>query len=79
MEFLTKSQIREKVDEFLINYDAKNRFQFQESNDREFIQIGQPVERTVSKYQTFLNVAYKDLDDNDNEHDKDIRQGNFSG
>lgn len=76
MEFLTKSQIREKVDEFLINYDAKNRFQFQESNDREFIQIGQPVERTVSKYQTFLNVAYKDLDDN--EHDKDIRQGNFS-
>lgn len=88
MEFLTKSQIRERVEEYLLNYDAKNRFQFQESNDREFIQVGQPVERIVSKYQTFLNLGYIDKDKKiderlQKEHDtflkeKDTRQGNLS-
>lgn len=88
MEFLTKSMIREKLEEFLINYDSKHRFQFQESNDREFIQIGQPVERIVSKYQTFLNLAYKKIsekdfsrhiqDDEETQYDKDIRQDNLS-
>lgn len=72
MEFLTKSQIRERVENYLINYDAKNRFQFQESNDREFIQIGQPVERIVSKYQTFLNIGYKKKFSDDEDKDRKI-------
>lgn len=72
MQFLTKQEIREKVDIFLMDNDLKCRIMFTEDYDKEIIVIGQPIERIISKHQTCLN----DLDI-DTEHDKDIRQGNF--
>ena len=81
MEFLTKEQIREKLEDFLEYYDNKYRFSFLESieDEKEFIHIGEPVERTLSKYQTFLNKEY---DNKESEillqYEKNVKQGNFT-
>ena len=72
MQFLTKQQIKDKVDAFLMDNDQKCRIMFTEDYDKEMIVIGQPIERIISKHQTFLNEL-----NTDTQHDKDIRQGNF--
>lgn len=81
MQFLTKSQIREKLEEFLEGYDNRTRITYSEDWDKEFIHIGQPVEKTISQEQTFLNKLFEEpiesyLQDT-HQYDKDIRQGNF--
>ena len=84
MEFLTKEQIRRKLEDFLLYYDNKYRFSFIESynDEKEFIHIGEPVERTLSKYQTFLNKSYDKNEDNEKsdlltQYEKNVKQGNF--
>lgn len=79
MEFLTKGQIRQKLEDFLLFYDNKYRFSFIEScnDEKEFIHIGEPVERTLSKDQTFLNKAYDKKFDSLIEYEKNIKQGNL--
>lgn len=73
MDFLTKSGIRDKVEEFLEGIPNNSRIPFSKDMEDSFIHIGEPIDRLLSKYQTFLN-----LEDEQTEHDKDIRQGNFS-
>lgn len=73
MDFLTKSGIRDKVEEFLEGIPNNSRIPFSNDIDESFIHIGEPVDKLLSKYQTFLN-----LDDKESQHDKDVRQGNFS-
>jgi len=76
MRFFTKAQIRDKLEEFLEGYDDTTRITYSEDWDKEFIHIGQPVERMISQQQTFLNSLIYQKDE-DTRKDKDIRQGNF--
>lgn len=82
MEFLTKEQTRQKLEDFLLYYDNKYRFSFIEScnDEKEFIHIGEPIERTLSKYQTFLNKGYDKIVDNEKselltQYEKNVKQG----
>jgi mRNA-degrading endonuclease RelE of RelBE toxin-antitoxin system len=84
MQFLTKQQIKDKVDTFLMDNDQKCRIMFTEDYDKEMIVIGQPIERIISKHQTFLNtLSDNPIDEHKqalieaHQHDKDVRQGNF--
>lgn len=73
MKFLTKSGIRDKLEKFLEDIPNNSRIPYSEDIDYTFIHIGEPVDRILSRYQTFLN-----LEDEQNKYDKSIRQGNFS-
>ena len=73
MEFLTKAAIRDKLEEFLEGLPNNSRIAFTENIDNDFIHIGDSIERTIAKCQTFLIN-----EDKENDHDKDIRQGNLS-
>lgn len=68
MGFLTKNQIREKVEDFLIGYDNNTRILYNEDTEKEFIHIGTSFERIKSKYQTSL------LNDNEDKIDKRIQK-----
>lgn len=73
MDFLTKSGIRDKLEKFFEGIPNNARIPYSHDIEDTFIHIGEPIDRTLSRYQTFLN-----LEDEQTEHDKDIRQGNFS-
>lgn len=79
MRFLTKSQVREFVEEFLEGMPNNSRIPITTNIDNEFLHIGEEFERTLSKFQTFLinkRVTEKELEQKT--YDKDVRQGNFS-
>jgi len=73
MQFLTKNEIRGMLEEFFEGLPNSSRILVTHDHDKEFIHIGQTVEYIKHEHQTY----FIDLD-KDTEHDKNIRQGNFS-
>lgn len=81
MIFLTKTEIREQVETFLEGMPNNLRIPLSTNIDDEFLHIGEPIEKTISKYQTFLTSKHRDemeIELIDSIYDKEIRQGNFS-
>lgn len=82
MDFLTKQQTREILEEYLDNLPNNVRIMISTNHEKDFLHIGDTIERVVSKYQTYLSdieiEKRKHAEILNNDYDKDIRQGNFS-
>lgn len=91
MEFLTKRQIWERVEDFLEGMPNNSRILLISNIDTEFLHIGEPFKKTLSRYQTVLinelvsNTDKKNRSEMEIETepifkdtDKDTRQGIFS-
>ena len=78
MQFLSKNQIREKVEDFLIGYDDRSRILYSEDTEKEFIHIGTAFEKIKSKFQTTLLEDEKyQMECREFFKEKDTRQGSF--
>jgi len=80
MDFFTKNQLREMIEEYIEGIPDNSRIMISYDYDKGIIHIGNTIERTISEYQTFLvhQNTYDTLNqDIEIDTDKDIRQGAF--